>query len=202
VPTTEITYLTRAVRDLSVARGRAIAQALSRWLPTEATRFRARVRSWGFCGQSGTGARFLRVLQFPLPIFSPPFAPQSPSSTISGWYNRPLVAAVPSGLNLIPLTIIIIENSIVKAHIYTQIKTKISITSASFFEVLFIMCQSYNSVIFLPRKTNPIEVQMEHLPNTCLERYRYVILPGFTKCCKGDKKGNERDRTCGTHERG
>jgi hypothetical protein len=41
-----------------------------------------------------------------LPIFIPPIAPQSPSSIIWGWYNRPVVAAVPSGLNLTPLTII------------------------------------------------------------------------------------------------
>jgi hypothetical protein len=38
----------------------------------------------------------------------PPISPQSPSSIIWGWYNRPVVAAVPSGLSLTPLTIIII----------------------------------------------------------------------------------------------
>jgi hypothetical protein len=38
-----------------------------------------------------------------LPIFSPPIAPQSLSSIIWGWYNRPIVAAVPSGLSLTPL---------------------------------------------------------------------------------------------------
>jgi hypothetical protein len=33
----------------------------------------------GICGgQSGAGAGFLRVLRFPLPIFIPPIAPQSP----------------------------------------------------------------------------------------------------------------------------
>jgi hypothetical protein len=53
-------------------------------------------------------AGFLRVLRFPLPIFSPPVAPQSPSSIIWGWYNRPVVAAVASGLSLTPLIIIII----------------------------------------------------------------------------------------------
>jgi hypothetical protein len=41
----------------------------------------------------------------PLPIF----IPQSPSSIIWGWYNRPVVAAVPSGLSLTPLRIIIIK---------------------------------------------------------------------------------------------
>jgi hypothetical protein len=76
-------------------RGRAIAQAVSRWLPTAAARVRSRVWSSGICGgQSGAGAGFLRVLRFPLPVFIPPIAPQSPSPIIWGWYNRPEVAAV------------------------------------------------------------------------------------------------------------
>jgi hypothetical protein len=80
-------------------RGRAIAQAVSRWLSTAAARVRTRVWSCGICGaQSGAGAGFLRVLQFPLPILIPPIAPQSPSSIIWGLYNRPEVAAVPSDL--------------------------------------------------------------------------------------------------------
>jgi hypothetical protein len=54
----------------------------------------------------GTG--FLRALQFPLPIIIPPIAPQSPPSIIWGWYNRPVVVAVPSALSLTPLIIIII----------------------------------------------------------------------------------------------
>jgi hypothetical protein len=41
-----------------------------------------------------------------LPYFIPPIAPQSPSHIIWGWYNRPVVAAVPSGLSLTPLRII------------------------------------------------------------------------------------------------
>jgi hypothetical protein len=90
--------------------GRAIAQAVSRWLPTAAAWVRARVWSCGICGgQSGIGAGFLRVLQFPLPIFIPPIALHSPSSIIWGWYKRPVVAAVPSGLSLTPLRIIIIK---------------------------------------------------------------------------------------------
>jgi hypothetical protein len=40
-------------------------------------------------------AGFLRVLRFHLPIFIPPIHPQSPSPIIRGWYNRPVVAAVP-----------------------------------------------------------------------------------------------------------
>jgi hypothetical protein len=48
--------------------GRAIAQALSRWLPTAAVRDSRPGRHVGFCGgQSGAGAGFLRVLRLPLP---------------------------------------------------------------------------------------------------------------------------------------
>jgi hypothetical protein len=58
----------------------AIAQAVSRWLPTAAARVQTRVWSCGICGgQSGAGAGFLRVLRFPLPMFIPPISPQSPS---------------------------------------------------------------------------------------------------------------------------
>jgi hypothetical protein len=87
--------------------GRATAQAVSRRLPTAAARVRYQFRSCGICGgQSGAWAGFLRVLWFPLPIFIPPIAPQSPSSITWSWYNRPVVAAVPSGLSLTPLRII------------------------------------------------------------------------------------------------
>jgi hypothetical protein len=54
-----------------------------RWLPIAAARVRSRVWSSGICGgQSGTGAGFLRVLRFPLPIFIPPIAPHTPSPII------------------------------------------------------------------------------------------------------------------------
>jgi hypothetical protein len=57
--------------------GRAVAQAVGRWLPTAAARVRVRA-TCGFCGgQSGTGARFLRVLRFPLPIIIPLISPSS-----------------------------------------------------------------------------------------------------------------------------
>jgi hypothetical protein len=53
-------------------------------------RVRAQVRSCGICGgQCGTGAGFLRVLPFPLPILIPPTTSHS-SSIIRGWYNRPI----------------------------------------------------------------------------------------------------------------
>jgi hypothetical protein len=82
---------------------RVIAQAVSRWLPTAPARVQVQFRSCGICGgQSGAGAAFLRVLRFPLPIFIPPIAPQSPPSIIWGWYNRPIVTVVPSGLSLTP----------------------------------------------------------------------------------------------------
>jgi hypothetical protein len=88
--------------------GRALAQELIRWLPTAAAQVRAQVWSCGICGgQSGAWARFLRVLRFPLKIFIPPTAPQLPSPIIWGWYNRPVVAAVPSGHSLTPIRIII-----------------------------------------------------------------------------------------------
>jgi hypothetical protein len=75
---------------LHVDRGRGRAQAASRWFPTAAARVRAQVRSCGICGeQSGTGAGFLRVLQFPLTILIPPTAPHS-SDIVRGWYNRPI----------------------------------------------------------------------------------------------------------------
>jgi hypothetical protein len=63
--------------------GRAIAQAVSRLLPIATARFRARFRSCGICGgQSGTGAGFLRVVLFPLPIFIPLFALQPLTSIV------------------------------------------------------------------------------------------------------------------------
>jgi hypothetical protein len=64
---------------LSYHPGRAIAEAVSRWLPTAAARVQSQVWSSGICGgQSGAGAGFLRVLRFPLP-FIPPNSPSSQS---------------------------------------------------------------------------------------------------------------------------
>jgi hypothetical protein len=63
---------------MNINLGRAIAQAVSRWIPTAAARVRSRVWSSGICGgQSGAVAGFFRVLRFPLPIFIPPNSPSS-----------------------------------------------------------------------------------------------------------------------------
>jgi hypothetical protein len=70
--------------------GRVIAQAVSRRLPTAAAPVRVQIRSCEIRGgQSGTGADFLRVLRFPLPILIPLTAPYS-SSIIRGWYDMPV----------------------------------------------------------------------------------------------------------------
>jgi hypothetical protein len=60
--------------------GRAIAQAVSRWLPTAVTRVRVLAEHVGLCGgQSGTVAGVLRVLRFPPPVI-----------ITRGWHNRPI----------------------------------------------------------------------------------------------------------------
>jgi hypothetical protein len=65
----------------------AVALAVSSRLPTSVAQVQAQMRACGV--QTGTGAGFLRVLQFFLPII-PPTAPNSTSPIINrGWYNRP-----------------------------------------------------------------------------------------------------------------
>jgi hypothetical protein len=82
--------------------GRAIAQAVIRRLLTSAARVRAQVRSCGICGgQSGTGARFLRVLRFPFSILIQSTAPHSLSIIRAGTIGQ-LVADIPSGLSFNP----------------------------------------------------------------------------------------------------
>jgi hypothetical protein len=79
--------------------GRAIAQAVSIRFPTAAARVRSQVGSCGICGgQSGTGAGFLRVLRFPLPILIPPTTPLSSGAGTIGQ----ILADVPSGFSLTP----------------------------------------------------------------------------------------------------
>jgi hypothetical protein len=59
---------------------RAIAQAVSRRLPTAAARVQTRVGMWDFVmDKSSAGAGFLRELRFPLPIYIPSCSPQSSS---------------------------------------------------------------------------------------------------------------------------
>jgi hypothetical protein len=77
--------------------GRAIAQAVSRWLPTAA----GRILGWlsRICGgQIGAGPSFVRVLRFPLPIFIPSNSPtsESPGASTTGQ----LVVDMPSGISL------------------------------------------------------------------------------------------------------
>jgi hypothetical protein len=78
------------------------AQAVSRRLPTAAALVRAKVGLCAFCyGQSGTGAGFLQVLEFLLPL-TPPTAPHSSSSSSGAGTTGLIVADVPSGLSLSP----------------------------------------------------------------------------------------------------
>jgi hypothetical protein len=79
--------------------GRAVVQAVSRWLPTAEARVRVREACGVCCGQSGIGAGFVLVLRFPLPIV-PSISPSScsPGASTIGL----LVATVPSGPNWTP----------------------------------------------------------------------------------------------------
>jgi hypothetical protein len=87
---------------LSKYHDRAIAQAVSRRFLTATARFRAQVTSCGNCGeQSGSGAGFLRVLRFPLPILIPSMLYTHHLSSGAGTIGQ-LVADVPSGLSLTP----------------------------------------------------------------------------------------------------
>jgi hypothetical protein len=78
--------------------GRFVGQAVNRRLPTVAVR----VRAQGFVADKvAMGKFFSEYSRFPLQILIPPTAPLL-SSIIRGWYNRPKVAYVPSGLSLAP----------------------------------------------------------------------------------------------------
>jgi hypothetical protein len=68
--------------------GRAIAEAVSRWLPTEATRVQSRVWSSGICGgQSGVGAGFSLSTSVSPAIHSTEF---SILTITRGMYNKPV----------------------------------------------------------------------------------------------------------------
>jgi hypothetical protein len=67
--------------------GRAIAEAVSRWLPTAATRVQSRVWSSGICGgQIGAGQVFSEYFDFPCHSFHPILHPHNHP----GRYNRPV----------------------------------------------------------------------------------------------------------------
>jgi hypothetical protein len=87
---------------MSLCTGRAIAQVVSCRISNAVARVRAQIKLFGLCGgQSGSGAGLLRVLRFPLSILIQRTAPHSSSSSIiRGWYDRPIVADVLSGLSL------------------------------------------------------------------------------------------------------
>jgi hypothetical protein len=73
-PTIAVFERTKTVHTLD--RLPAVAQAVSRWLPTAAARVRVRAACGVYGGQSGTGAGFLRVLRFLLPNI-PQISPSS-----------------------------------------------------------------------------------------------------------------------------
>jgi hypothetical protein len=90
-------------KKLDIIQGRAIAQAVSRRLPTAEDRVRVQVTSCGMCGgHSGIGAGFLQVLRFPLPITIPPTAPHSSSSSSGIGKIGQIVANAPSGHSFAP----------------------------------------------------------------------------------------------------
>jgi hypothetical protein len=74
----------------------------------------------GFVVDKRHWGRFSLSTSVPLPNFIPPTPPQSPSSIIWGWYNRPIVTAIPSGLSLAPLRIIKKQIKIIVITEYEQ----------------------------------------------------------------------------------
>jgi hypothetical protein len=79
----------------------AIAQQVSRQLPTAATRVQSQVISCRLSRLSGAGVGFLWVLYFSLLILIPPAAPHSSLSSGAGTIGQ-TVADIPSGLSLTP----------------------------------------------------------------------------------------------------
>jgi hypothetical protein len=77
--------------------GRAIAQAVSRWLPIAADRVRDRVLS------CGAGAGFLRVFGFPCQSSFHQLLHNHPHLSSGACTIGPEMAAVPSGLSPTPL---------------------------------------------------------------------------------------------------
>jgi hypothetical protein len=87
----EEVYSSERSENLPYTLGRAIAQAVSRRLSTARPEFQPRSGYVGFVvGKVALGQVFSRVFRFLLPIFVPPTASHSSSSSITqGWYNKP-----------------------------------------------------------------------------------------------------------------
>jgi hypothetical protein len=109
-------------------------------------------------GQSGTGAGFLRVLRFPLPI-TPPISPssKSPGASTIGL----LVAVVPSGPNWTPPpTIPILIHYYISAscciHILFTLNIRVfnATFSKSFTKDCNIECKEFNSLSYTNSLTN------------------------------------------------
>jgi hypothetical protein len=147
-----------------------------RWLPTTGAQVRAWVWSCEICGgQSGAGAGFLWVLRFPLP--SPPIAPQSPSSSIMwGLYNRPVVATVPSGLNLTPLRIKKNNNNVNHALIHFNCYCQLFLTT----QLIILLFQS---TLYFSFMTTCVYHTYEVLP--CSFGFVFWWEPVVAKTCKG-----------------
>jgi hypothetical protein len=101
--TSNLSVLHCTGRSGRVYHGCAVAPAVSRRLPAAAARVRARVKSCGICGgHSGTGAGFLPVLRFPLPLIHSTNCSQSSPSITHCWYNKPINDRSNSGLGSTP----------------------------------------------------------------------------------------------------
>jgi hypothetical protein len=89
-------------------KGRAVAQAVSRWLPTAAARVRVRAEYVGFVvDKAALEQVFSGYFGFPPPIIIPPISPSSQSQGAGTIVL--LVAAVPSGPNWNPPSTISIK---------------------------------------------------------------------------------------------
>jgi hypothetical protein len=75
IPSSHITFSSNCLNILCTL-WPCRSSAVRRWLPTVAARVRVRAACGVSDGQNSTGAGFLRVLRFPLPII-PPISPSS-----------------------------------------------------------------------------------------------------------------------------
>jgi hypothetical protein len=107
--------------------------------------------------------RFSPSTSFPLPIFIPPTAPQSLWSIIRGWYNRPVVAAVPSGLSLTP------------PQEKTKTRTEVFHVFSQSFQINWIASRTRSRS--LPSKFFPV-----HYLSVLIHRLHIVMLLGASLC--------------------